>query len=130
MQMPVYSFRGYSLKEVVIKNDSNHNNTYITINVSGEMINNVYVMNIIVKSDFDSKEESYFKFESLFQINDMNWYNTLNEKELKMVFSSVVFPFVRERIYVMTTDLNPGLLIPMLDLKSFDVTKEIRLVRK
>ena len=130
MPMPVYDFNGYYLKRMTCVNDINYNNTYISIKVDGKMTRNIYTMTITIKTDFDLENESSFIFEAIFKINDLDWYNHLSEREQMMVLSSVAFPFIRERVYVMTTDLKPGLLIPMLDLKSFDVTKEIRLVKK
>ena len=130
MPMPVYDFNGYYLKRMTYVNDINYNNTYISIKVDGKMTRNIYTMTITIKTDFDLENESSFIFEAIFKINDLDWYNHLSEREQMMVLSSVAFPFIRERVYVMTTDLKPGLLIPMLDLKSFDVTKEIRLVKK
>ena len=130
MPMPVYDFNGYYLKRMTCVNDINYNNTYISIKVDGKMTRNIYTMTITIKTDFDLENESSFIFEAIFKINDLDWYNHLSEREQMMVLSSVAFPFIRERVYVMTTYLKPGLLIPMLDLKSFDVTKEIRLVKK
>ena len=129
MPMPVYDFKGYYLKKMKCVNAINYDNTYISIKVDGKLINRIYTMIIEIRTDFDPKEESSFVFETVFKINDIVWYNKLSEREQKMVLSSVAFPFIRERIYVITTDIKPGLLIPMLDLKTFDVTKEIRVVK-
>lgn len=131
MAQPVYSFLGYKLLEVNYKNNLQHSNTYISISCSGKLVDkDLYILNVKVCADFIPDEESSFLFESAFRINDKEWFNELDDKPLQSILFSVVFPFIREKIFTITSDINQGLFIPTLDLKSIDVSKGIKLNRK
>ena len=56
-----------------------------------------------------------------------------NEKVISFGFVcifSVAFPFIREKILSITTDTRPGLLIPILDIRNVDFSKELTLSKK
>ena len=125
----VYNFLGYRLLEANYYSLEG-NNTTITIRINGKLEDSIYVIEVIVETDFSSRQNSTFKFEAAFKVNDMEWYEKLSDSERKMVFSSIVFPFVREKIFSISSDIKPGLLIPMLDLKNIDASKEIKLTRR
>ena len=87
-----------------------------------------YSILVKIGTDFD-KTEDYFIFEAAFAIKDKNWFLKLSESEKKYIFLNVVFPFIREKVFSITLDINQGLLIPVIDLKEFDLSKEIKFVK-
>ena len=131
MSMVLYNFLGYRLSEIKYVNKTNKDNSYISIVVCDDNfndINNQYSISIRVSTDFE-EEESYFIFHAGFLINDIEWYSKIDKNMLKSIFLSIVFPFIREKIYTITSDMNTGLLIPTIDLRNVDCTNEIRLVK-
>lgn len=126
---PVYDYLGYRLVEVKYQNKKQMDNTYVNISMYGdELKNDIYSFYIKITTDFDSNED-YFIFEAAFNVNDKSWFEKLDENTRKAVFFGIVFPYVREKIFSITTDLTPGLFIPVLDLRQFDLSKEIRLIK-
>jgi len=131
MEQPVYNFLGYTLHEVKFKNDFKPN-TYVGISIPQDQFNkknNQYSMYIRISTDF-SNEESYFVFYSVFQINDLNWFNGIpDDNTKKSIFFAIVFPFIREKIFSITSDSNLGLFIPTIDVRMIDFSKELRLIK-
>lgn len=131
MFKPVYDFLGYSLNEVKYINEHKEN-TYISISVPNDFFDNdknVYSLLICVSSDF-AKEESRFVFQSSYKINDLPWFNSINLNQRKAIFFSIVFPFIREKILSITSDSNPGLAIPIIDVRNMNFEMELKLVKK
>lgn len=132
MLKPVYDFLGYSLTEAKYINFGEKENSYISINFLNDNFNtdnNQYNIAIRIATDFDD-DESYFIFQAGFMINDLEWFNKLEEANKKNIFFSIVFPFVRDKILSITSDTNPGLFIPVLDLRTIDFEKELRLIKQ
>ena len=130
MLQPAYSFLGYNTTE--IKYINNHKeNTYVGISILDDSYietTKQYSLIIRVASDF-ADEESQFIFQAVYQINDTNWYNALDKNLRKSIFFGMVFPFIREKIYAITSDSNPGLFIPTLNVKDINFDNELKLVR-
>lgn len=132
MLKPVYDFLGYSLTEAKYVNLGEKENSFISISILNDNFNadnNQYNIAIRIATDFDEKE-SYFVFQAGFMINDLKWFKALDENDKKTIFFSIVFPFVREKILSITSDTNPGLFIPVIDLRTIDFEKEIRLIKQ
>lgn len=130
MSQAMFDFLGFKLTGVKYINTGEKDNTYISIDILDEEYTNDNIYSILVKigTDFD-KTEDYFIFEAAFAIKDKNWFLKLSESEKKYIFLNVVFPFIREKVFSITSDINQGLLIPVIDLKEFDLSKEIKLVK-
>ena len=64
-------------------------------------------------------------FSAGFKINDEKWFNELEENARNAMFFSVVFPFVREKINMICDDSRGGFMIPIIDLKTFNISKEV-----
>lgn len=130
MLQPAYSFLGYNINE--IKYINNHKeNTYVGISILDDTYieaTKQYYLIIRITSDF-SEEESSFVFQAAFQINDVKWFNELDKNSRKSIFFGMVFPFVRERVFAITSDSNPGLFIPTLNVKNINFEKELKLIR-
>ncbi len=130
MLQPVYDFLGYCLNEIKYVN-SQKENTYIGISIPRDFYNDEmkqYSLIIRVTTDC-SEEESYFIFQAIFKINDYKWFSGLEANEKRAVFFSFVFPFIREKILSITSDSNPGLFIPTLDVRTINFEKELKLVK-
>lgn len=128
----VYDFLGYTLTKAEYINSYNKKNTYISICMPKDYFNkddSQYSLVIRIATDFDEKE-SQFIFQAGFRINDKQWFMKLTAQEKKSIFFSAVFPFVREKIFTITSDTHPGLLIPIIDMRTIDFDKELRLIRK
>jgi len=61
----------------------------------------------------------------------------LNGKEILIIMevlqmAQVVYNFLgfREKVFSITSDTNPGLFMPTLDIRNVDLNKEIKLIRK
>lgn len=74
-------------------------------------------------------KKDYFIFENAFSINDKDWFESIDSNIKKVNFFSIAFPFIREKIFSITTDINPGLFILVLDVRQFDLSKEIKIVK-
>ncbi len=132
MLSPVYDFLGYSLTEAKYVNFGEKENSYISINFLNDNFNadnNQYNITIRIATDLDEKE-SYFIFQAGFMINDLKWFNDLKENDKMTIFFSIAFPFIREKILSITSDTNPGLFIPVIDLRTINFEKEIRLIKQ
>jgi len=131
MAQVAYDLIGYSLNEAKFINKQKEN-TYIGISVIADYFNkdnNEYSIIIRVTSDF-ADEESYFVFQASYTINDLNYYNSLDKNMRKSIFFSTVFPFIREKIYSITSGSVPGLLIPTIDVRLINFDKELRLIKQ
>ena len=130
MLQPVYDFLGYCLNEIKYVN-SQKENTYIGISIQRDFYNDeMKQYSLIIKVTTDcSEEESYFIFHAIFKLNDYNWFSGLESNEKRAVFFSFVFPFIREKILSITSDSNPGLFIPTLDVRTINFEKELKLVK-
>lgn len=127
---PVYDFLGYSINEVKFFN--NHkDSTYIGISIPNDVYNKdnkQYSQFIRITTDFAEKE-SEFLFQAVFQINDLEWFNKLEINLRKSIFFGIAFPFVREKVFSITSDSNPGLFIPTLNVRDINFENEIRLIK-
>lgn len=130
MYQPVYDFLGFSLNEIKYINKFKEN-TYIGISiVKEEIIEKLSQYSLLIKitSDF-AEEESSFLFQGFFKVNDFKWFKSLDENNRKSIFFAIVFPFIREKIFSITSDTKQGLFIPTLNIKDISFEKEIKLTR-
>lgn len=130
MYQPVYDFLGFSLNEIKYINEFKEN-TYIGISiVKDEIIEKLSQYSLLIKitSDF-AEEESSFLFQGFFKVNDFKWFKSLEENNRKSIFFAIVFPFIREKIFSITSDTKQGLFIPTLNIKDISFEKEIKLTR-
>lgn len=130
MSHAIYDFLGYKIVEINYSNKNQKDNTYVSMSIIGEKYSEDKIYSFVVKigTDYDNKEDS-FVFEAAFKINDQEWFDKASDNEKKINFFSIVFPFIREKIFSITSDLNLGLFIPVLDVRNFDLSKEIRLIK-
>ncbi len=130
MDKPVYNFLGFVTSSIhYVK--TRENNTYISINLTNSNFDSntkQYTISVRVAADFDD-DESYFIFEAGFEINNLDWFNKLNEAQRKTTFFASLFPFIREKIFSITSDSNVGLFIPTISVENINFDKEIRLIR-
>ena len=86
--------------------------------------NKIFEMITEVTINF-GEENNIFVFSSGYKINDLQWYEVMAEQTIVNELFKVVFPFIREKICSFTSDFRPGIMLPVFDLDSFDVTKKI-----
>ena len=122
---PVYDFLGYNLLEANYSrlNTGTVNSFAIKIpNHTYDEFKKIYVIGVLVILKFDNeKKESNFSFTAGFKINDENWMNSLENKQLNSILFSVVFPFVRKMVNDITDDSRGGFTMPIIDLRDIDL---------
>ncbi len=72
---------------------------------------------------FGDQQESTFIFNAGFQINDRNWYQGIQKKQIDALFFSVVFPYIREKIHSLSNDYRGSVNIPTIDLRQADLSE-------
>lgn len=91
---------------------------------------NNYTIQTEVMIKYRESDESIFSFISTFKINDLFWAEELGEKQLNSILFSVTFPYVRAKIGNLLSESSEPLIIPVLDLRSIDISEWIVLERK
>ena len=71
------------------------------------------------------EEVNVFVFSAGFKINDPEWVEVMAEQTVISEFFTILYPFVREKIFAFTSDFRPGFMLPIIDFKRFDVTKKV-----
>ena len=70
-------------------------------------------------------EVNVFVFSSGFKINDIEWLEVMAEQTIISEFFSVVYPFIREKVFAFTSDFRPGFMMPVIEVKRFDLSKKV-----
>ena len=128
INIPVYEFLGFNILKIdFLRVDEDIINKFsIHMNKSDyDSEEKIFSCLIKVKLYFNNDNESLFMFSAGFKINDEKWFNELEENARNAMFFSVVFPFVREKINMICDDSRGGFMIPIIDLKTFDISKEV-----
>ena len=128
--IPVYQFIGYRLLKANFNRIQEGNIDYITIrNIQSELKNeNTFILIVEILIKYENNESSTFVFDSCFKINDIKWFNELDGNLVNNLFISVIFPYIRQKIYEVTNDSRGGLQIPIVDLRNIDLTKGLKLI--
>ena len=124
MNLPVYLFLGFRLLEVnYFRKEDNALESFgfHIIDSHFNQKNEVYSMTIRFHLKFSGDEESYFIFNTAFNIIDIEWYNNQPENQIKGLFLSVVFPYIREKVFSLSHDYRNSVEIPTLDLRGLDL---------
>ncbi|MCF7930629.1 MAG: hypothetical protein K9L02_03855 [Acholeplasmataceae bacterium] len=125
---PVYNFLGYHLLQAQYYRKLNSGIEKFSIKMTDHSYNKKtknYVINFKIFLKFnDIIEESVFEFEGGFHINDEKWKDEITSNMLNSLFFSVIFPYVRNKIYSITDDINTGVQLPIIDLRGVDLTKD------
>lgn len=125
---PVYQFLGFKTIESHFFRNTDKKIKKFSVQVLNseyQKENKIYNIYIIIKLEFGDCKESSFIFIAGYKINNEQWMNELDENTINSLFFSVVFPFIREKINCLCDDTRGGLIIPIIDLRGIDVTKEV-----
>ncbi len=125
--LPVYSFLGYRLLEVKYNRILDGDMESFTLSILDFTLSedSIYVITFSLKLKFENNEESEFIFNAGFEINDTNWYESINENQIQSIFIATVFPYIRQKVNVLTDDYRGGVVIPIIDLKNKDISNGI-----
>lgn len=126
---PVYEFISYRLLKAKINRTNDGNLEYFSVKVEDGNLteNNNYIIKIIIHIKYDNNEMSELLFESVCKINDLDWFNQISSPTKESLFLSVVFPYIRSKIYSITDDSKGALTLPIIDLRCVDVTNGLKL---
>ena len=121
---PVYQYLGFKLIEASYYREDRDLDWFSVKVLEGKLTNNTYNLVIQIQLKFDNLETvSHFLFQSGFIINNMNWFEQLSAEQLNSIFTSVTFPYFREKIYSFTNDNRGSIELPIIDLRDIDLTK-------
>ena len=124
--LPVYFFLGFRLLEGNIKRTGDDKLKSFAVKILESIFteeSSLHVITIQFSMTFENNDESTFIFNSGYGINDMEWYGQLKKEQIDALFFSVMFPYVREKIYSLTNDYRGSVDIPIIDLRHADLTK-------
>ncbi|MDY4788927.1 MAG: hypothetical protein SO253_06480 [Bacilli bacterium] len=130
MSTNLYHFLGYKILEIRYKN-KNNDSSYITISVPQDNYNkkkSIYSFLIKITTDFGN-DDNYFLFQADFEIYNIDEFNNFESNEKKAYFLRIVFPFIREKIFSITSDTDQGLLLPTIDIRNFNFDCELKLIK-
>lgn len=129
---PVYSFLGYRLLQAMyIRTNDNPLETFgVKIMDSKLKENNIHLITVQFNMKFQGCEDSIFIFNAGFKINDHKWYTDMGNLRIDALFFSVLFPFIREKIFSLSSDYRKYIDIPILDLRNVNLSEGIEFSRK
>ena len=125
--LPKYDFRGFRLLKANISRVKDKTvNAFTLFSQKGvyNEENKIYELITEVTITFGD-EVNVFVFSAGFKINDIEWLEVMAEQTIISEFFSVVFPFIREKVFDFTSDFRPGFMMPIIDVKRFDLTKKV-----
>jgi hypothetical protein len=125
---PVYDIIGYKLINASFHRDNDSLIEYFKVTIPQINFNQktrVYELDIDFEMKFVNCNKSLFVFKAAYIINDLEWMLSLTENQVKGVFLSGVFPYIRTQIHRFTDDLRGNINIPVIDLRTADLSKSI-----
>ena len=125
--LPKYDFRGFRLlKANVSRVKDSQLTSFSLFSQKGvyNVENKIYELISEVTITF-GEEVNVFVFSAGFKINDPEWVEVMAEQTVISEFFTILYPFVREKIFAFTSDFRPGFMLPIIDFKRFDVTKKV-----
>ena len=66
-----------------------------------------------------------FVFSAGFRVNDTEWLEVMAEQTVISEVFTILYPFLREKIFAYTSDFRPGFMLPILEAGKLDLTKKI-----
>ncbi len=130
---PVYEFLGYKLISSIYSRKKYTLIEYFSIKTNSSLFDeekSIYKVNIELIIKFYEDELSSFNFLAEFKINDLDWKKQLDNNVLDSLFVSVVFPYIREKIYALTNDSRGAVNLPIIDLRNIVLSKGVKLSPK
>ena len=124
--VPVYDFIGYKLLNAAYSRKNKTPVEYFIVKTADSIFNEKLRISEIfleVTIKFIEDDISRFVFNAGFKINDLDWKNQLKDEVLESLFVSVVFPYVREKIFSITDDSRGAFILPIIDLRNVSLSK-------
>ena len=125
--LPKYDFRGFRLLKANVNRVKDSPLTSFSLfsqkGVYNEE-NKIYELISEVTITF-GEEVNVFVFSAGFKINDPEWIEVMAEQSIIAEFFTILYPFIREKIFAFTSDFRPGFMLPIIEVRRFDVTKKV-----
>jgi len=126
MSKPVYDLIGLKVLSINYSRESNTKIESFEIKIlhHGMAENeNVYSMILSLSLNFPEEVQTVFCFAAGFAINDMKWKNDFPKDMLNSLFLSVVFPYIRQKVYAITDDSLGAVVLPVIDLRGKNLSE-------
>lgn len=130
--VPVYNFLGYVLLEASLKQANGNQPQSVFVKLDDSKFDSekgIYLINIITSLKY-SEVESVFKFEAAFEINEQKWLEEVGQSMVDSIFMATAFPYIRSKIFDITSDVRPGVFLPTIDMRQADVYKGVTFTLK
>ena len=125
--LPKYDFRGFRLLKANVNRVKDSQLTSFSLFAQKGVYNEenkIYELISEVTITF-GEEVNVFVFSAGFKINDPEWVEVMAEQTLITEFFTILYPFIREKIFAFTSDFRPGFMLPIIETKRFDLTKKV-----
>lgn len=122
-----YDFRGYRLLKASLSRIKDKPvNSFTLFCQKGAYSEETNIYEIITEVTVTFGDETnILVFSAGFKINDLEWLEVMAEQTVVNELLGVAFPFIRAKVFEFTADFRPGFMMPIIDVKKFDLTKKI-----
>ncbi|MFA7157225.1 MAG: hypothetical protein WC123_06000 [Bacilli bacterium] len=123
---PVYFFLGFRLLEATFKRSSDEPIKSFGVKIIDSSFDDntgIHVITTQFSMIINKEDESTFVFNSGYQVNDLEWYKSIDKEQIDALFFSVVFPYIREKIHSLTNDYRGSVDIPIIDLRHANLSE-------
>ena len=125
--LPKYDFRGFRLLKANINRVKDSTLTSFSLFAQKGVYNEenkIYELISEITVTF-GEEVNVFVFSAGFKINDPEWLEVMAEQTIITEFFTILYPFVREKIFAFTSDFRPGFMLPIIEIRRLDMTKKV-----
>ena len=125
--LPKYDFRGFRLLKANLSRVKDKPvNSFSLFSQKGVYNEENMIYELITEVTVTFGDEvNVFVFSAGFKINDAQWFEVMAEQTLITEFFTIVYPFIREKVFDFTSDFRPGFMMPVLEARRFDLTKKV-----
>ena len=125
--LPKYDFRGFRLLKANLSRVKDSPLTSFSLFAQKGVYNEENkIFELITEVTITFGEEvNVFVFSAGFRVNDTEWLEVMAEQTVISEFFTILYPFLREKIFAYTSDFRPGFMLPILEAGKFDLTKKI-----
>ena len=128
---PVYDFLNFRLVKVSYSRTEDDLPLITEINATITAKDKlIFTLETNVLITFSTGDTSSLVFTSVYRINDLNWEGNLTEEQLTSILFSAVFPFIREKIFNLTSDSRTPIMLPVIDLRNSNIKSGVKFERR
>lgn len=131
---PLYQFNGFNIESVKFQRSSVPDNDFEYFGIKClklryDEAERKYFTDFEINIKYSKDADSQILFKTIFTINDMDWLHSFKnpDETLPAMFFSIVFPYLREKIYSLTDDSRGTLQMPIIDLRGTSLSSGIKL---